>query len=154
MYILTSPLSYVSFANIVSVYGLSSHSLDAFLPRAVFYFSNVQEDYMCVCMYTHTHINIYLFILAASVLSCGPGPMRWVEMLAGFEVLGFPSEEPVLPWRQSPESDTPHEDLHSDPCLRRRDDCPLSPALSGRVFYQRNNTPRGGDIKAHGTFTA
>ena len=70
----------------LSVYGLSSHSLDAFLPRAVFYFSNVQEDYMCVCMYTHTHINIYLFILAASVLSCGPGPMRWVENLPGIPV--------------------------------------------------------------------
>ena len=56
---------------------------------------------MCVCIHTHTHtyINIYLFILAASVLSCGPGPMHWVENLAGFEVLELSSDDPVLPWQ-------------------------------------------------------
>ena len=45
----------------------------------------------------------------------------------------------------NPREAIPREGLHEDPGLRRRDDCPLSPGLSGRVFYQRKeHTERGG----------
>lgn len=54
----------------------------------------------------------------------------------------------------NPRKAIPREGLHKDACLRRRDGCPLSPGLSGRVFYQGKNTPRGEDFKAHGTLTA
>ena len=94
----------MSFANIVSqsmAYLLIPLTLSC---QEQFFTLVMSRKIICVCVCTHTHINIYLFILAASVLSCGPGPMRWVENLPGFEVLGFPSEEPVLPWWQSPES--------------------------------------------------
>ena len=91
----------------LSVCGLSSHSLDTFLQREVFHFSNVQKDiYIYIHIHTRTHTHIYLFIyLGCIILSYGPGPRRWVENLPGFQVLGFPSEEPVLPRGQSPESD-------------------------------------------------
>ena len=40
----------------------------------------------------------------------------------------------------------PREGLHKDPCMRRRDDCPLSLGLSGRVSYQRKKTLRGEEV--------
>lgn len=42
----------------------------------------------------------------------------------------------------NPREAIPHEGLHKDPCLGRRDDCPLPPGLSGRVFYQRQTPHR------------
>ena len=41
-----------------------------------------------------------------TLLSPGPcpGPMCWVENLPGFQILGFPTDKPVLPWWQSLES--------------------------------------------------